>query len=93
MASFDIRLLYTSIPPQETMDMCVLKLFEEKNCINDFLKDSFSNMLITGMNDSFALFDSLYYKQRHGIAMSSWLGLTFAIISLCVHEILCLKKL
>ena len=30
MASFDIRLLYTSIPPQETMDMCVLKLFEEK---------------------------------------------------------------
>ena len=50
-------------------------------------------MLIIGMDDSFALFDSLYYKQRDGIAMSSWLGLTFAIISLCVHEILCLKKL
>ena len=31
MASFDVELFFTNIPLQDTIDLCVQKLFEDKN--------------------------------------------------------------
>ena len=31
MTSFDVEMLFTNIPVQETIDLCVQKLFENKN--------------------------------------------------------------
>ena len=92
MASFDIESLFTNIPLQETIDLCVQKLFEDKNFIDGLSKDSFREMLTVTMTESFILFDNEYYEQHDGVAMGSPLGPTFANIFLCVHEILWLEK-
>ena len=41
MASFDVELLFTNIPLHERINLCVEKLFEGKNYIYGFSKDSF----------------------------------------------------
>ena len=41
MASFDVELLFTNIPLHERINLCVEKLFEDKNYIYGFSKDSF----------------------------------------------------
>ena len=92
MASFDIESLFTKIPLQETIDLCVQKLFEDKNFIDGLSKDSFREMLTVTMTESFILFDNEYFEQHDGVAMGSPLGPTFANIFLCVHEILLLEK-
>ena len=92
MASFDVESLFTNIPLQETIDLCVQKLFEDKNYIDGLSKDSFREMLTVTMTESFILFDNKYYKQLDEVAMGSTLGPTFANIFLCVDEILWLEK-
>ena len=92
MASFDIESLFTKIPLQETIDLCVQKLVEDKNFIDGLSKDSFREMLTVTMTEYFILFDNKYYEQHDGVAMGSPLGPTFANIFLCVHEILWLEK-
>ena len=88
MASFDVELLFTNILLQETIDLFVQKLIEDKNYIDGLSKDSFREMLTVTMTESFILFDNEYYKQHDGVAMDSPLGPTFANIFLCVHKIL-----
>ena len=92
MASFDVESLFTNIPLHRTIDLCVQKLFENKNYIDCFSKDSSREMLTVTMTESFILFDNEYYRQHDGIATSSPLGPTFANTFLCVHEILWLEK-
>ena len=53
MASFDVESLCTNIPLQETIDLYVQKLFEDKNYINCLSKDSFCEMLTVTMSESF----------------------------------------
>ena len=88
IASFDVESLFTNIPLQETIDLCVQKLFEDINYIDGLSKDSFREMLTVNMTESFYLFDNAYHKQHDGVTMGCRLGPTFANIFLCVHEIL-----
>ena len=75
MASFDVESLFTNIPLQETIDLCVQKLFEDKNHIDGLLKDSFCEILTVNMTESFNSFDKEYYDKQHGgVAMGSPLG-------------------
>ena len=75
MASFDVESLFTNIPLQETIDLCVQKLFEDKNYIDGLVKDSFCEMLTVNMTESFNSFDKEYYDKQHGgVAMGSPLG-------------------
>ena len=92
MASFDVKSLFTNIPLQETIDLCVEKLFEDENYIDGLSKDSFREMLAVIMTESFILFDNKYCKQHDGVAKGSPLGSSFASIFLCVHEIRWLEK-
>ena len=58
MASFDVEALFANIPLQETIGLCVQKLFEHKNYIDGLSKDPFREMLTITMTESFILFDS-----------------------------------
>ena len=56
MASFDIESIFTNIPLQETTDLCVQKLFEDKNYIDGLSKDSFCEMLTVTIPEYFISF-------------------------------------
>ena len=53
MASFDIESIFTNIPLQETIDLCVQKLFEDKYYIDGLTKDSFCEMLTVTIPEYF----------------------------------------
>ena len=82
MASFDVESLFTNIPLQEPFYLCVQKLFEDKNYINDLSKDSFREMITATMATLSYLFDNNYYKQHDGVTMGFLLGPIFANIFL-----------
>ena len=73
MASFDIESLFTNIPLQETIDLCVENLFQDRTNV-----DSFRELLTRTMSESLILFDQEFYKQHNGVAMGSPLGPTLS---------------
>ena len=44
MVSFDVESLFTKISSEETTDLCVQKLFEDKNYIGGLSKDLFHDL-------------------------------------------------
>ena len=66
IASLDVDLLFTNIPLEETINICVDQLF--------------LNSLVTA--ESYFIFDGVCYKQLDGVAMGSPLGPTLANASL-----------
>ena len=80
IASFDIESLYTNIPLQETIDLCVENLFRNRTRVDNLLKDSFRELLTRTMSKSLILFDQEFYKQHDGVAMGFLLGPTIANI-------------
>ena len=71
MGSFDVESLFTKTSLQEAIDLCVQKLFEDKNYTDGLSKDSFREMLTITMTESFIFSDNKYYKQHDGVAMGS----------------------
>ena len=69
MASFDIESLFTNIPLQETIDLCVENLFQDRTHVDNLSKDSFRELLTRTMSESLILFDQEFYKQHDGVAM------------------------
>ena len=92
MASFDVESFFTNIPLQETIDLCVKLLFNDKSNIDGFTITDFHQLLTITMSESLVLFDGEYYKQIAGVAMGSPLGPTFANIFLSYHEKIWLKN-
>ena len=92
MASFDVESLFTNIPLQETVDLCVKLLFNDKSNIEGFTITDFHELLTITMSESLVLFDGEYYKRIDGVAMGSPLGPTFAKIFLSYHEQILLKN-
>ena len=87
MASFDVESLFTNIPLDETIDICVNKLYPRKNMkIKGITKNEFKGLLTLAVKESFFLFDKQYYRQIDGVAMGSPLGPVLANIFLCHHE-------
>ena len=86
MTSFDIESLFTNIPMQETIDLCVENLFKDKTHVDNLSKDSFRELLTRAMSESLTLFDQEFYKQHDGVAMGFPLGPTLANVFLCYHE-------
>ena len=86
MASLDVESLFTNIPLQEAIDLCVDLLFNYKPNIDGFNITGFYELLTVTMSESLVLFEGEYYKQIDGVAMSSPLGPTFANIFLSYQE-------
>ena len=57
MASFDVKLLFTTIPLQETIDLCVRNLFKDRTHGDNLPKDSFHELLTRTMSESLMIFD------------------------------------
>ena len=86
MASFNIESLFTNITLQETIDLCVENLFQDRTHVDNLSKDSFRELPTRTMSESLILFDQQFHKQYDGVAMGSPLGPTLASIFLCYHE-------
>ena len=86
MASFDIESLFTNISLQETIDLCVEILFQDRTHVDNLWKDSFRELLTRILYESLILFDQEFCKQHDGVAMGSLLGSTLANVFLCYHE-------
>ena len=71
MTSFDIESLFTNIPLEETINICVDRLFENNTKVNNLTKESFRSLLELATLDSFFIFDGKYYKQKDSVAVSS----------------------
>ena len=86
MNSFRIEPVFTNIPLEETINICVYKLFENYTKVNNLTKASSRSLLELVTLDSFFIFDGKYYKQKDGVAMGSPLGPTLANVFLCHFE-------
>ena len=71
MASFDIQSLFTNIPLDETINICVDLVFHKKKKVKGMLKRHFKQLLTLSVKSSCFLFNDVYYKQVDGVAMGS----------------------
>ena len=76
--SFDIESLFTILPLQETIELCVENLFKDGTHVGNLSKDSFCELLT--MPESLILFDQEFYKQHDGVVMVSPLGPTDVVM-------------
>ena len=86
MVSFDVESLFTNIPLDETINICVERLYNRKKKVNGLLKRHFKELLTLATKSSYFLFNGVYYSQIDGVAMGSPLGPTLANLFLCYHE-------
>ena len=86
MTSFDIELLFTDILLEETIDICVNRVFQYKKKIKGMLKRHFKQLLTLTLKSSCFVFNNVYYKHIDGVAMGSPLGLTFVNLFLVYYE-------
>ena len=92
MASFDIQSLFTNIPLDETINICVDLVFHKKKKVKGMLKRHFKQLLTLSVKSSCFLFNDVYYKQVDGVAMGSPLGPTLANLFLVYYERKWLEK-
>ena len=92
MTSFDIDSLFTNLPLDETIEICVKKLFKSKKNVKGMNKKQFKTLLEFATKKSFFLFNGKFYVQTDGVAMGSPLGPTLANVFLCHWEEIWLKK-
>ena len=87
MASFDVQSLFTNIPLDETINICVDMVYNKRKKVKGMLKRHFRQLLtISVKKSSCFLFNDVYYKQIDGVAMGSPLGPTLANLFLVYHE-------
>ena len=78
MASFDIQSLFTNIPLDETIDICVDMVYNKHKKVKGMLKHHFKQLLTLSLKSSLFPFNCAYYKQIDSVAMGSPLGSTLA---------------
>ena len=86
MASLDVDSLFTNVPLDETIKICIDELFKSEMTVSGLNKKEMFEMLSLTLKESIILFDNKYYSQIDGVAMGSPLGPTLANIFLCYHE-------
>ena len=87
MTSLDFDALFTNIPLDETTDICLKKLFKTSDTlVKGISKNDFRDFLNFATKKSFFTFNSKFYIQVDGVAMTSPLGPILADIFLSHHE-------
>ena len=86
MASLDVDSLFTNIPLDETIDICVDNLYNDNENPPNIPKHDFRNLLNIATKESFFMFNNKYYKQVDGVTMGSPLGPALANIFMCSFE-------
>ena len=80
LASFDVKSLFTNIPLEETIDICVAECERLKIVPFNLTKKQFRSLLELSVKESIFIFSDQLYSQHDGMAMGSPLGPTFANI-------------
>ena len=78
MGSLDVEALFTSIPLDETIDICVNNIFTNKDLVNNLSKIDVKNLLNLATKESLFIFNGVYYYQTDGVAMGSPLASALA---------------
>ena len=86
MASLDVDSLFTNIPVEKTINICVDNLYNDNENPPNIPKHNFRNLLNIATKETFFMFNNKYYKQVDGVAMGSPLGLALANIFMCSFE-------
>ena len=86
MTTSDVKSLFTNIPLNETINICVDTVFLRKKKVKGLLKRHFKEMLTLATKSSCFIFNDSYFCQIDGVAMGSPLGPTLANLFLCHHE-------
>ena len=74
MASFYITSLFTHIPLDETMNICLNESINKKQFVSNLDRASFEKLLRLATKDPFLIFDKTFYKHLDGVAMGFQLG-------------------
>ena len=80
MASLDVGSLFTNIPLDETIDICVNSLYNDNENFPNIPKHDFCDLLNIATKESFFIFNNKYYKQVDGVDMGYPLGAALANI-------------
>ena len=86
MASFDVASLFTNIPLQETIDICIRSLFSTSTQVLGITVKHFRSLLELAVMNSYFIFNEKFYFQKEGVGMGLPLGPTFANIFMCHYE-------
>ena len=86
MHSFDIESLFTNIPLNETIDICLDTVFSNTNTFHNFTRKQFKTLLDLATKETYFIFKDNLFQQIDGVAMGSPLGPTLANIFMCHHE-------
>ena len=74
MVSLDIDSLFTNIPLEETIDICVDNLYNGNENPSNIPKHNFRTLLNIATKETFFMFNNKYYKQVDGVVMRFPLG-------------------
>ena len=83
MASLDVDSLFTNIPLDETIDICIDSLHKDDENSPKIPKDVFGNLFTVATKESYFIFNNKFYKQVDGMAIGSPLGPAVANIFIC----------
>ena len=86
MASFDVVSLFTNIPRQETIDICIMSLSSTAIQVLGITAKYFRSLLELAVMNSYFIFNEKFYFQKEGVGMGLPLGPTFANIFMCHYE-------
>ena len=86
MGSLDGDSLFTNIPLDEAIYICINQLFENTDTVEGFTKSELKQLLCLATKESYFIFNGLLYKQIDGVAMGSPLGPSLANAFLSYHE-------
>ena len=86
MGSLDVDSLFTNIPLNKTIDICINQLFENTDTVEGFTKSELKQLLCLATKESYFIFNGLFYKQTDGVAMGSPLRPSLANSFLSYHE-------
>ena len=92
MASIDVSSLFTNIPLQETIDICLDKLFQNCNKIQNLSRRQLTKLLNIALKENHFMFENRIYDQTDGVAMGSSLGPILANIFMSHFETEALSK-
>ena len=86
LASFDVKSLFTNIPLDETIEICIKECDRLNLTPCGLTRKQFKTLLELSVKESVFIFDEQLYQQVDGVAMGSPLGPTLANAFLCYHE-------
>ena len=91
MVSFDVCSLFTNVPLNETIQMCLNKLFKDTETVHNLNRQHMAELLSFAVKENHFVFNDTMYDQLDGVAMWSPLGPVLANIFMANLESMALR--